>query len=162
MNAALELVGAGPAACALLLVGCGGPGTGDAADRPVAGLVQRVVRDLVDLDVGPDALLVPVGERVELPDVVAVRPLQLRGPGAARRLVAADPGDPGVVRLERLEQRLDLADVAAAVGVGLPEVGAFALVLLRDRHDPRLQQLEAVALDEPVTRLVALPEEELG
>src|SRR5213080_4411872 len=153
MDAALELVGAGPAACALLLVGCGRAGAGDAADRPVAGLVQRVVRDLVDLDVGPDALLVPVGERVELPDVVAVRPLQLRGPDAARRLVAADPGDPGVVRLERLEQRLDLADVAAAVGVGLPEVRALALVLLGYGEYVRLQQLEAVALNEPVARL---------
>src|SRR5512133_2669399 len=84
VDSALELVGAGPAACALLLVGCGRTGAGNAADRPVAGLVQRVVRNLVDLDVGPDALLVPVGERVELPDVVPVRPLQLRRPGAAR------------------------------------------------------------------------------
>src|SRR5213595_2081097 len=98
MDAALELVGAGPAACALLLVGCGRAGAGDAADRPVAGLVQRVVRDLVDLDVGPDALLVPVGERVELPDAVAVRPLQLRRRRAARRLVSADAGDPALIR----------------------------------------------------------------
>src|SRR5213595_3784296 len=112
MDAALELVGAGPAACALLLVGCGRAGAGDAADRAVAGLVQRVVRDLVDVDVGPDALLVPVGERVQLPDPVALRPLHLLGPCPARRLVATDAGRPGVVGLERADERLDLADLA--------------------------------------------------
>src|SRR5205807_481009 len=89
----LDLVGDGPAAGALLLVGRGRPGTGDAADRAIAGLVQRVVRNLVDLDVGPDALLVPVDERVDLPDAVAVRPLQLRRRRAAGRLVTSDAGD---------------------------------------------------------------------
>src|SRR5438105_11458338 len=114
MDSTFELVGAGPAARPLLLAGRGRAGAGDAADRPVTGLVQRVVRDLVDDDVGPDALLVPVGEGVELPDAVALGPLQLRGAGAARRLVAADAGDPGLVGLERRDQRLDLTDVATA------------------------------------------------
>src|ERR1051325_7610206 len=130
MDAAFQLVGAGPAAGALLLVRRDRPGARDAADRPEADIVERVVRDLVDADVGPDALLVPIGEREELPDVVALRPLQLRGRRAARRLVAADPGDPRVVGLERVQQRLHLADMAAAVRVGLPEVRAFLPVLL--------------------------------
>src|SRR2546423_1910469 len=162
VDAALELVGAGPAAGALLLVSRGRPRAGDAADRTVASLVQGVVRNLVDLDVGPDALLVPVRQRVDLPDAVALGPLQLRRVGAARRLIAPDAGDPGVVRLERREQRLDLADVTATVGIGLPEVRDLALVLLGDRDHPRLLELEAVALDEPVARLVGLAEEELG
>ena len=34
---------------------------------------------------------------------------------------------------ERLDQRLDLPDMAAAVRVGLPEVRSLALVLLGDR-----------------------------
>src|SRR6266536_3009823 len=121
MDPALELVRARPAAGAFFLVRRDRPRAGDAADRAVAGLVQRVVGNLVDLDVGPDALLVPVGERVELPDAVALRPLQLRRRHPARGLVAADPRDPGVERPERVEQRLDLADVAAAVGIRLPE-----------------------------------------
>src|SRR6185437_3747674 len=103
VNAALELVRAGPAAGALLFVGRSRAGARDAADRPVPGFVQRVERNLVDPDVSPDPLLVPVGERVELPDPVPVRPLQLRGRSAARRLVAADAGDPGVVGTERFE-----------------------------------------------------------
>src|SRR2546423_3453865 len=120
VNATFELVRAGPAAGALLLVGRGRPGAGNAADRAIARLVQRVVRNLVDLDVGPDALLVPVGERVDLPDAVAVRPLQLRRRRAARRLVSADAGDPALIRFECLQQWLDLADVAAAVRVAFP------------------------------------------
>ena len=62
---------------------------------------------------------------------------------------------------ERLDERLDLADVAAAVGIGLPEVRALPLVLLGDRDDLRPDQGEAVALDEPLARLVRLLEEEV-
>src|ERR1044072_3549812 len=113
MDAAVELVGAEPAACALLLLRRRRPGAGNAADRPVAGLVQRVERNFIDSDVGPDALLVPVGEGVQLPDLVLLRPLDLRRVGAARRLVAADAGRPRAVGLERLQQRLHLADLAA-------------------------------------------------
>src|SRR6185436_13537261 len=104
VDPALELVGAGPAACALLLVLRDRPGAGNAADRAIPRLVQRVVGNLVHLDVRPDALLVPVRERVHLPDVVALRPLELGRLGPARRLVAADAGDPGAVGLERREQ----------------------------------------------------------
>src|SRR6266487_3083955 len=100
MDAALELVGAGPAAGALLLLRRDRLGAGDAADRPEADVVQRVVGNVVDVDEGPDALLVPVGERVQLPDLVALGPLHLRGVGAARGLVAPDARDPGVVRLQ--------------------------------------------------------------
>src|SRR5712692_6596153 len=125
MEAALELVRAGPATRALLFVGTRRPRARDAADRAVAGVVQRVVRDLVHVDVRIEALRVPVDERVDLPDAVAVRPLHLRRRRAARRLLTPDARDPRVVRLERTQQRLDLADVAAAVGVALPQVRAL-------------------------------------
>ena len=161
MNPALELVGAGPPARALLFVLGDRPGAGNAADRAVARLVQRVVGNLVHLDVRPDALLVPVRERMHLPDVVALRPLELRRLGPARRLVAADARDPGVVGIERREQRLDFADLAATVRVALPEVGAFLPVLLGDGDDRVRDQVQPVALDEPVARLVGLAEEEL-
>src|SRR5512132_2361530 len=117
MDAALELVRAGPPSCALLLARRRRPSAGHAADRPVPGFVERVERNLVDLDVAPDEPLVPVDERMDLPDAVALRPLHLRRRGARRRLVAADPGDPRAVRLERLQERLNLADVAAAIRI---------------------------------------------
>ena len=95
VNAALQLVGAGPASRPLLLVRPGRAGAGNAADRAVADVVQRVVRNLVDGDVGLDALLVPVGEGMDAPDAVALRPLDLLQPGSARRLAAANARDPG-------------------------------------------------------------------
>src|SRR3989442_6248177 len=136
VDSALELVGAGPAAGALLLVRADRARARYAADRAEADVVERVVRDLVDGDVGPDALLVPVREWVQLPDVVALRPLHLRGGRPARRLVAPDSRDPRAVGLERLEERLDPPDVAAAGPVGLPEVRALLPVLLRHRDQP--------------------------
>src|SRR5688572_19181832 len=137
MDAALELVRAGPAAGALLLVGARRAGARDAPDRAVARVVQRVGGYLVDVDVGPHPLLVPVGKRVDLEDLVALGPLHLRRVPTAWRLVAADAGDPGVVGLQGLNERLDLADVATAVGIALPEIRAFRTVLLRDRRDRR-------------------------
>src|SRR6266508_3847269 len=161
MNPTLKFVGIRPPTGPFLLVGPRRARAGDAADRAVAGLVQRVVRDVVRLDVAPDLLLAPVRERRDLPDAVTIGALDLAGVGTRGRLVAADAGDPGVVGLERLDERLDLADVAAAVGVPLPKVRALLLVLLGDGDDLGPDQLEPVALDDPLPRLVGLLEEEV-
>src|SRR5439155_21721733 len=115
------LVGMLPAAGALVLGAGDRPRTRDAADRRVARVVQRVVRDLVDVDVRLHALGVPVDDRLDLPDAVALGPLDLLRVGARQGLLAADAGDPGVVAGQRALERLDLADPAAAVRVGLPQ-----------------------------------------
>src|SRR5699024_9276013 len=47
-------------------------------DRRVAMLVQLVVRKLALADVVPAALVVPVGERVRLPQLVVLVPAHLR------------------------------------------------------------------------------------
>src|SRR5262245_10619664 len=78
VDPALELVRACPAARALLLVRTGRARAGNASDRTVARVVERVVGDLVDVDVRPDALLVPVREGVDLEHAVALRPFDLR------------------------------------------------------------------------------------
>src|ERR671937_2783775 len=116
VDPALELPGAGPAARPLVLACADGPRARDAADRRIAVVVQRVVRDLVHVDVRVDALRVPVDERLDLPDAVALAPLDLLCIRARRRLLAADPRDPRVEAAQRALERLDLAKVAAAVG----------------------------------------------
>ena len=108
MNSTFKFVGIGPPTRPFLLVGPRRTRARDAADRAIARVVQRVERDLVRLDVAPDLLLAPVRERLDLPDAVTIGALDLAGVGARRRLVAADAGDPGVVGLERLDERLDL------------------------------------------------------
>src|SRR5215211_818060 len=162
MDAALELPRARPAPGALVLARADRTGARDAADRGVARVVQRVVRNLVDREVRRDALGVPVDERLDLPDVVALGVLDLLGVRARGGLLAADAGDPGLVRLERLHERLDLADVAAAVGIRLPQVRPLGDRLLGERVARRHGlELEAVPRDEPVPRLVRLLEEDL-
>src|ERR671934_784509 len=89
VNAAFELLGAGPPAGPLALPRLHGPRARDAPDRRVPGVVQRVVRDLVDVDVGLDVLRVPVDERLDLPHAVPLAPLDSARRGPGRRLLAA-------------------------------------------------------------------------
>src|SRR3989442_1735312 len=134
MNAALELVRAGPPAGALLLVGTGRPGARNATDRPVPHVVERVVRNFVVTDVTPDIGFCPLGKRLNLPDAVPLGALDLPRAGPRRGLLAPNSGHPRGVRAQHLDQRLDLADVAAPVGVRLPEVRPLVLVLLGNRE----------------------------
>jgi hypothetical protein len=76
------------------------------------------------MDVRLDALRVPVHDGLDLPDAVALRPLDALCICARQRLFATDAGDPGVIRSERALERLDLADVTAAIGVAFPQVRA--------------------------------------
>ena len=89
--------------------------------------MELVVGQLALADVVPAALVVPVGERVRLPELVLLVPADLRRVRAGRRLVAAQAGDPGVEPAERAAERLDLADRAAEVGLALPERVAVQL-----------------------------------
>src|SRR4051812_43488659 len=106
MDAAFDLVGVRPAARALVLADDNGTRARNAADRRIADVVQRVVGNLVDDDVRLDALRVPVDERLNLPDAVALGPLHALCVLARECLLAADAGDPGAVRLERALERL--------------------------------------------------------
>src|SRR5215218_10844280 len=121
VDAALEFVRAGPPARALVLARGDRLRAVDAPDRRVPLVVQRVVGDLVDGDVRVDALRVPVDERLDLPDAVTLRPLDLLRVRTRRRLPSTDPRDPRVVPGERALERLDFPDRAAAVDVRLPE-----------------------------------------
>ena len=74
--------------------------------------------------------------------------------GALGRLVAAHAGDPAVGALQRPFERLDLAQEAAAVGIGRPQVGD---PLARERLDG-----DAVALLHPPPGVVGLLEQGAG
>src|SRR5436190_19069392 len=117
VEAALDAVGAGPAAFA--------PRSRRRAvrapDRGEALVVQWVVRDVVRGDVAPDVLVGPVRQRGGLVLAVARVPAQLRRSRAARRLIAPEPGDPRVDLRQRALQRHDLAHPAAGVGIALPQ-----------------------------------------
>src|SRR3954447_6776080 len=74
VEAALDLVRARPAA----VTPVAGVGARLAADRRIAAIVQRVVRQIVREDVVPDVALGPVGERRRLPQPVLGIPAEPR------------------------------------------------------------------------------------
>src|SRR5258706_1196112 len=93
----------------------GGAGAGRAADGTVALVVERVVGHLEGADVFPYPVLAPVGKWIEFRDTPhAVEFLEVQI-GAADGLLPALSGDPGFLAFERALERLDLADMAAAL-----------------------------------------------
>src|SRR4051795_6823640 len=118
VKTALHLAGAGPtalAAGARLRARC-------AADRAVTLGQQRVRQQPVVGDVTVHVVLGPLRERVHLDQTV--RRVPLDEPNAATRLGLSpqDAGAPGEVRRKSAPQWLDLAHLAAQVGVSSPQV----------------------------------------
>ena len=115
-------------------------GAGHAADRRVALVVQRVVGDLMVPDVVPDSLVVPVGERVQLPEAEALVPAELRAAlGAGRRVDPADARDPAVDPVERLRigstLRIPQQSSVRAPLAGLPALAKPGRVVLEKRSN---------------------------
>src|SRR5262249_36962043 len=133
VQAALRLRAAAPAAGARVFAFGHGRRARPAADARVAARVQRVHRDVVRAQVVPHRGARPGRERVELDEAEAGVALDHARRGARRRLVAADRGDPGREARERLAQGEDLAQLAAAVRIALPEPVAVGRGLIGDR-----------------------------
>src|SRR5918994_4263295 len=133
VQSALGLLEPGPAARPGVLADGRLPGAVGAADRRVALVVQRVVGDVVLVDVGPDLLLRPIGEWVQLPEPEAPVPAELRRPSARLGVRAANAGDPQIDGGEGGAHRLDLADSAARIGVSSPELVPVEARLLLER-----------------------------
>src|SRR3954463_16274943 len=93
-----------------------------AADRGVAAVVQRVVRQGALVGPPPQVLLGPVDERVVLPHRALLVPLDRLGVRAGRRLLAADARDPGVRAGECGLERGPLGRAAALLRAG-PRAG---------------------------------------
>ena len=132
VDPALGLGGAGPAAAARVVAGRDASGARPAADAGVAVVDERVHQDAVVGDVGVDLLVAPAGQRGDLDLALAGVPADDRRDDAVVGLGATQSGGPGVVLRERVGERLDLAQRAAEVGVGLVEVLAVLRVLLGD------------------------------
>src|SRR5439155_10483223 len=98
----------GPAPGPGILAGLHRTGAVGAADTRIVLVVERIVGDLVQLDVGPDVLGRPPGERVELDQSELQVPFDQLGVRARGRLLASDAGDPGPIAVQRARQRLYL------------------------------------------------------
>src|SRR3954447_5585483 len=130
VDPALGLCGARPAAVAQVAARPDRLGAVGATDRRVAAIVERVVREVVLTDVVPDVSLGPVRKRVQLPEVEALVPAELRRLGTGAGVCPADAGDPAVYGRESAPHRLDLADATAGVGVAVPQLRPVLGLLL--------------------------------
>src|SRR5581483_1972116 len=120
-----------------------------AADRGEPALVQRMRRYSALARVGPDLVLCPLRERIELHDgAVVVVDLDLADVGARGPLVAAQAGDPRVEGVEMLRQRPHLAHLAAeepVLDLAVEEIRAVLADHARDVLGVRREDLELEA-----------------
>src|SRR5919205_915883 len=112
VQSALRLGGIRPAALAT----CSGKRAGGAADGCVAVVVQGVVGQLALANAPPEVPLRPVEEGIVLPEPAPAVPLHRLGVRPGRRLLAADPGDPGVGAPGPALQARHLCPAASALG----------------------------------------------
>src|SRR6184192_3396013 len=154
---ALELPGAAPPARALGFAGGGGAGARPTPDARVALIEQRVVWDAVFPDVAPHVRPTPVRQRKRFHDrpVIDFVILDDFRRQATGGLILPHRADPRVEADHGARQGLDLANEAAAVRVRRVE---------RARVGQRLEldEIEAVALGEPLLERVRLGEMEPG
>src|SRR5207244_2877852 len=106
-----------PAAGALVLAGLHRARARIATDRRIAAIVQRVVGNIVLVQVVPHVFRAPVGERAELPQAVDGIERRFFQAGARVRLLAPEAGDPGALAREGALERFDLAHVAAGLAL---------------------------------------------
>ncbi len=118
-------------------------------------------------DVVVDVLLRPLDDRVDLHHLAPGVPLDDLGIGPGVGLLPADAGDPGIVGLERLLERNDLAQVAAQVRVARVQLGAKLRVLLFHRrrrgdidHIDRVHDRDGISGADRLGEVVARVEEE--
>eukprot|EP00567_Pseudictyota_dubia_P007482 CAMPEP_0197439372 /NCGR_PEP_ID=MMETSP1175-20131217/6130_1 /TAXON_ID=1003142 /ORGANISM="Triceratium dubium, Strain CCMP147" /LENGTH=303 /DNA_ID=CAMNT_0042969281 /DNA_START=222 /DNA_END=1133 /DNA_ORIENTATION=- len=95
------------------------------ADGLVPSIVQRIVRNVVLLDVLPNLIVRPVRQRIDLDSrgivVIDLEHVQVRPFAPLRRSSAGNPSGRSQL-LERAKHRLDLDDPVVLVRVGTPEV----------------------------------------
>src|SRR3984957_11094776 len=103
-----------PAAGAVVLSGLGGAGTRRTADARIAAIVQRAVVQLVAVYVAPDVGLRPVQQRADLRQAGLLVLVDRLRCGALLGLFVPHARHPGAVSTHGPDERLDLADLAAA------------------------------------------------
>ncbi len=169
MDAAFDLVPAGPAAAPGVFTGGNLAGAGGAADRGIACVHQRVARQIVHDEPGFDLACVPVDKRVDLEAALGIRGVQLeaREVGAGARLERLASREAGVETAERLSQRADLADFAAAVGIegpaqpGLVACGQIGRIRREDAQVGEAQPLyQCVTISQRLGEMLARVEEQ--
>ena len=120
MNSTFGFGIAGPAARTRVLPRFDGFRAGPAADAWITVIMQRVIGQVVRLDMLPYLVTRPLSQRIELDHLVGIIPFDKFCICPECRLVATDAGDPGVVVGEELPLRDHFTDLATGIRVAIP------------------------------------------
>src|SRR5439155_13706242 len=162
VQAALRLLETGPAPGARVFARQDRAGAVGAANAWVVLIVERIIEHVVGADVVPDLVPGPIGQRVQFRQLEFGVPLELASALTRGSLVAADAGDPGVELLQLRLQRLDLAQVAALVGLAAPKrLTVLTRLLLGGQRRAAALNLNAVALFNLLDECVGLRKEKV-
>ena len=125
VDAAFCLARSAPATGAHIFAGCGSARAGHTPDRCKSGCDQWMRRQMGALENGFDRVARDVGERIELqPAMVLLDDWDACADAALKSFASIDPG---IERLQRIRQRLHLADEATGVGISEPEIALGVL-----------------------------------
>ena len=105
-----------------------------AADTGIVAVMQFVVRNFVDTNVGPNILPRPLREWIDFDQLKSLIPFDQLRIGSRGRLISPDPGDPSVESLEHAGERLHFAQLTTLIGMACPQGFAMLSGLLVRRH----------------------------
>ena len=170
MDAAFQLV-ASPASAAGVGSGSGDRRAGLAADAGIAAVIELKARYAMFSGVGFDLKHGPISKNRDLFHLLASRGsviFDLLKVSPGWRLIAAQTGEPPVIRFKRPHERLDFAHLAALGGLDDMKFAILAFVLFEAQERHRVDEIEvpigcnAVAVGEELWEVIAGFEEDDG
>src|ERR1700724_2639225 len=107
-----------------------------ASDARIIAVVQRIVEDVMFVDIIPHHLLRPIRQRIDLYQLKVLIPLNFLGARARLGLLSSDGCHPGAKSCQLVPQGLDLSNLAALIRIPLPERRAMlpSLLFWRERR----------------------------
>ena len=106
------------------------PGTGRTTDAHEAFIVERIIGNILLVDIGTHLLAIPVKERVIFEDPIGLIPLDDLMVATFGRMFGAQTGDPNLLSVQRTFQRFYLTDMATFFSIPhgfIESVGAFVV-----------------------------------
>src|SRR3981081_4332192 len=157
VQTALSFCSARPAPSPGIFAGLYGPRAMRATDAWIVLIMERVVRDVMFVEIAPNLFRSPIRDRIHLHQPEFSVPLDFSGILTNRSLVAANTRDPRTQLTKFAAERLNLAQIAALVGILRPEVLSVN-ACLRHRREQRKHSLNlySIFLLDPVHQVVRL------
>jgi hypothetical protein len=111
MKPAFNFVGPRPASGSRIFPGTDRAGARLATDARILPVMQRIVRNLMIMNISPDLFGVPESQGIQLEQPKPLIPLHHLRMGTGGGLFTPDSGDPSLVVFQHFFQRLNFAEL---------------------------------------------------